>query len=186
MKLTYGKELIQLKQHDLQVREQLFKDNELLSGYHPKMQQVHIFNAKRLKQIIKQIGYPTISKVGQEASEAAWLIIQHSISDPNFMKDSYELMLQNKTDINLENLAYLYDRIQFFQGKAQRFGTQRNEDSTIYPVENPHDINQIRAQYNLPALSNEDIQRIPAIEKIPELEAKTPGYISWRKQVGWK
>lgn len=43
------------------------------------MEQLHNRNAKILNDIIEAIGYPTIDKVGKEASEAAWLVIQHSI-----------------------------------------------------------------------------------------------------------
>ena len=40
----------------------------------------------KYSEIINATGYPTIDKVGKEASEATWLIIQHSIGQPEFMK----------------------------------------------------------------------------------------------------
>jgi hypothetical protein len=45
-------------------------------------------NAQRLKEIIKGIGWPTISKVGVEASWAAWLIAQHADHNPRFQKNA--------------------------------------------------------------------------------------------------
>lgn len=95
------------------------------------MEKIHKENARHLRHIIEQIGFPTISKVGQEASEAAWLIVQHSISDPELMKSSYQLMFEDKSDINLKHLAFLFDRIQFFQGKPQKFGTQLSVSRSI-------------------------------------------------------
>jgi len=47
---------------------------------------------KILNDIIEKIGYPTVEKVGEEASEAAWLIIEHSIGQPNFMRKCAELL----------------------------------------------------------------------------------------------
>ncbi|MDF2934511.1 MAG: hypothetical protein K0R36_3842, partial [Chryseobacterium sp.] len=59
---------------------------ELGNGYHPEMEKLHKENAQYLKNIIERIGFPTISKVGQKASDVAWLII------PELMKSSYQLI----------------------------------------------------------------------------------------------
>ena len=50
-----------------------------------EMKELHNKNAKILNEIIA-IDYPTIDKVGKEANEATWLVIQHSIEQPDFMK----------------------------------------------------------------------------------------------------
>jgi hypothetical protein len=42
-------------------------------------------NQARLMSIIEEYGWPTIPKVGAEASHAAWLLIQHS-PDLKFME----------------------------------------------------------------------------------------------------
>ena len=78
--------IIAMKDEDLRVRDSLIKKGQLEGGYHPEMEKVHNNNAKQLDKIIDEIGYPTINKVGKEASEAVWLIIQHAISQPTFMK----------------------------------------------------------------------------------------------------
>ncbi|UOU97011.1 hypothetical protein MUU74_10945 [Chryseobacterium daecheongense] len=186
MNTKFSEELIRLAKNDLQVRERLLSENKLSDGYHPEMEKIHKENARHLRQIIKQIGFPTISKVGQEGSEAAWLIIQHSISDPELMKSSYELMLENQSDINLKHLAFLFDRIQLFQGKPQKFATQLNSDGSIYPVINKDKINELRNKYHLPELSQKEIDKIPPIEHIESIERQNPDYIAWRQKVGWK
>ena len=185
METQYSLELILLKNYDLQVRDRLIAENKLFDGYHPEMEQVHLENAKRLKEIISEIGFPTISKVGKEGSDAAWLIIQHSISDPKFMKSSYELMLQNKTDISIQNLALLYDRILYFQGKPQKFGTQYDAKNRIFPVENKERLNEFRKEFQLPSIYQEKIDEILPISDIESLENEDPNYIIWRKRVGW-
>ncbi|MNK03944.1 hypothetical protein D3C87_217970 [compost metagenome] len=181
-----AEKIILLKNNDLEIREKLIQDGELGNGYHPEMEKVHRENAQYLKQIIEQIGFPTISKVGEKASDAAWLIIQHSISDPELMKSAYQMMLENMTDINLKNLAYLSDRIQFFQGKPQKFGTQYNSDGSIYPVMDKKELGELRKKYNLSELSQEEIDKIPSIEQIETIENQNPDYILWRQKVGWK
>ena len=123
--------------------------------------------------------------VGKEASDAAWLIVQHSVSDPAFMLSSYKLMSESKADIELSHLAMLYDRIQFFQGKPQKFGTQMNDDSTIFPVENKAKLNMLRTEFGLPKLSDQVIDKIRPAEDISKIENENPDYVMWRNKVGW-
>ena len=87
--------LLQFAQNDLKVRERLMRNDQLIGGYHPEMEKVHRENATALRQIIKEIGFPGISKVGTEASEAACLIAQHAIAEPAFMKLFFELVTEN-------------------------------------------------------------------------------------------
>ena len=79
-------QLLQLQSNDLMLREKLMKQGVLTDGYHSEMEALHIHNANKLQEMIDQIGLPTPEKVGEEAYEAAWLIIQHAISLPAFMK----------------------------------------------------------------------------------------------------
>lgn len=182
---TLANELIQLADDDLSVREKLLADGKLSDGYHPDMEAVHKFNAKRLREIIASFGYPGISKVGEKASNAAWLIVQHAIGEPDFMQECYRLMVENKADVNPANIAYLCDRIQVFKSKPQQYGTQLVATDIIYPVENRQAVNEERSKMNLPPLSQEQINRIPDPEQIPELDLQQEGYQAWRKKVGW-
>lgn len=180
-----SKELIELAEKDLFIREKLAAEGKLFKGYHPEMGCVHKENAVQLRHIIEEIGFPTISKVGEKASGAAWLIIQHAIGEPEFMKMGYEMMIENSNDINPSNIAHLYDRIQVFQSKPQRFGTQLTAEGAIYPVEDKNTLNYGRLQVNLPLLSEDEINRIPLIEDIPEIDGKDPDGTLWRIKNGW-
>ncbi|MCU7616330.1 hypothetical protein NZ698_03910 [Chryseobacterium sp. PBS4-4] len=186
MENFYSKRLIELVERDLNTRNKILKDKEFEGKYHPEMEKVHRENAEELRKIIDEIGFPTVSKVGKEASNAAWLIIQHSISEPQFMKSCYELMLKNDFDVDRKNLAYLYDRIQYFQGLPQKFGTQLNADQTIFPVINKNKINEFRQEFNLPNLTLVQINSILSIEEIEKIESQNQDYIIWRKKIGWK
>jgi hypothetical protein len=64
-----------------------------------------------LNKIIDEIGYPTIEKVGKEASEAAWLVIQHAIGQPHFMKKCVKLLKNAANqDISKSKKSCLPDR----------------------------------------------------------------------------
>ena len=178
-------EIIGLVQDDESVREKLLQMGELRGGYHPDMEVIHLRNAKRLREIIAEIGYPTISKVGKVASNSAWLIVQHAIGEPNFMDDCYELLLENIADINLANLAYLYDRIQVFRSRPQRYGTQLTSCGNVYPVEDTSTLNILRKRMNIPPLDYIEIGKIEHVEQIPFLDQKNDSYNEWRKKVGW-
>jgi hypothetical protein len=71
--------IIDMKNADLQLRDRLVRNGQLGDGYDEEMEHLHNRHAKLLSDIIDSIGYPTIDKVGKEASEAAWMVIQHSI-----------------------------------------------------------------------------------------------------------
>jgi hypothetical protein len=176
-------ELIRLAQHDLTVREKLLKENKLAQGYNPDMEKVHRDNASRLREIIDLIGWPTISKVGIEASEAAWLIAQHSIGEPVFMKRCYALMNEVATDINPQNLAYLHDRICYFEGRPQKYGTQF-DDRGLYPVENKNEVNGLRQMLKLTPYSPDRIVEIDLSDN-PEDLHKDPAFNEWRRKTRW-
>ncbi|MDR3008853.1 MAG: hypothetical protein LBV59_13010 [Sphingobacterium sp.] len=178
-------EIIRMSQDDDSIREKLLRTGELHGGYHPEMEAIHRQNAKRLREIIAEIGYPTISKVGKVASNSAWLIVQHAIGEPDFMEDCYELLLDNIADINLANLAYLHDRIQFFRSKPQRYGTQLTRCGKIYPVEDTSALNALRKCMDLPPFNHIEIGEIEHVEQIPLLDKENSTYNDWRKKVGW-
>ncbi|WP_223599018.1 DUF6624 domain-containing protein [Chryseobacterium sp. GVT01B] len=181
----FEKELIELADKDLAVREELLSAGKLSGGYHPEMEKVHKANARRLREIIAEIGFPTPSKVGEKGSNAAWLIIQHAIGEPEFMKKCCTMMEDNSSDINPIHRAYLYDRIRFFQSKPQKYGTQLTADGKVYPVENKENLNKEREKVNLHAFSEAEINKIPEPEDIPEIDDKNVEYTVWRKKVGW-
>lgn len=79
----------------------------------------------KLKKIIKEIGWPTIPKVGKEASCAAWLIVQHADHDVKFQESCLSLMKSlPEGDVLKKQIAYLTDRIMVNKGKKQIYGTQ--------------------------------------------------------------
>jgi hypothetical protein len=127
---SIAENIIDLKNADLALREKLIQNGQLSNGYNKEMKELHNKNAKTLSDIIDTIGYPTIDKVGKEANKATWLIIQHSIGQPEFMKKSAELLERavSESKADPKDLAYLTDRIAVFESKPQLYGTQFDWD----------------------------------------------------------
>ena len=116
---------------------------------------IDIENTQRIKEIIAEIGYPNISKVGELASQKAWLLIQHADEDIEFQKSCLELMKQEKEEnINIQNIAFLEDRILISEGKPQLYGTQFFSNSNSpelkpHPITKPEKLNERRKEMNL-------------------------------------
>lgn len=188
--------IISLKNADLKLRDRLIQEGQLGETYNAEMAKMHKSNTEKLDLIIEKIDYPTIDKVGKEASEAAWLIIQHSIAQPDFMRKCAKLLEQavkgNKA--NPISLAYLKDRIATFEGTVQLYGTQFDWDKNGELSPNPFDdlskVNQRRKSLGLNTLEEqtEVIRRQSKIENQSppiDFEKRQEEMDNWRKSVGW-
>jgi len=191
-----AKKIIDLKNADLKLRDKLIQNKQLGEGYNEEMRQLHNKNAALLNEIINTIGYPTIDKVGKAANEAAWLVIQHSIEQPDFMKKCAKLLENavSEHQASARNLAYLTDRIATFEGKPQLYGTQFdwNENGELSP--NPFDdlnkVNQRRKSIGLNTLEEQTAiirqQAINENESPPtDFHKRKTEMDEWRKRVGW-
>jgi hypothetical protein len=107
---TIAHRIIELKNNDLVLRDRLAKEGRLSEGYDEEMRDLHIYHATILDEIIKEIGFPTIEKVGKEANEAAWLVIQHSIALPNFMKRCASLLKEAVEAQKADDTLCLFNR----------------------------------------------------------------------------
>ena len=109
-------------------------------------------NQKRLKQIVNEYGWLTISLVGKEASHAAWLIAQHAPC-LKFMEKCLDLMEQLPPgEVNPGNIAFLKDRVLMFNGKPQIYGTQFlgfGKDIKVYNIQDPEHVDERRASVGL-------------------------------------
>lgn len=188
--------IIELKDADLALRDRLIEKGQLGNGYHEEMEDLHNRNAKELNTIIDSIGYPTIDKVGEHASEAAWLIIQHSIGQPGFMKKCAKLLqhVVDENKANPKNLAYLTDRIATYEGKPQRYGTSfdwdENGELSPKPFDNLAKVNQRRKSVGLNTLQEQTriIRKQVEIENLTppsDIEKRKQLFDLWRKKVGW-
>ncbi len=116
-------------------------------------------DTERMKWIVKEFGWPTPEMVGEEASENAWLLVQHADADHPFQKQCLRLIepLAKKHIVKGADYAYLYDRVQTGDGKPQRFGTQCKVTEGVAfvdPVEDSAHVDAYRKAYDLPPLED--------------------------------
>jgi len=188
--------LIEMQTADLGLRDKLVQNGQLGEGYNEKMKKLHEKNAKILNNIIDTIGYPTIDKVGIKANEAAWLVIQHSISQPELMKKCAALLKSavSENKASPQNLAYLIDRIAVFEEKLQLYGTQFDwdENGNLSPnlYDNLTKVNERRKSIGLNTLEEQtELIRIRAKNENQsppkDVEKRKQEIEQWKKNVGW-
>lgn len=193
---SIAENIIELKNADLALREKLIRSGQLSNGYNEEMKELHNRNAKKLSDIIDKIGYPTIDKVGKEANEATWLIIQHSIGQPEFMNKCAKLLekaiSENKADP--KSLAYLTDRIAVFEGNLQLYGTNFDWDEYGKLSPNHFDdlikVNERRKSIGLNTLEEQtEIIRRQAVNENQsppkDYEKRKQEFEDWKRNVGW-
>lgn len=191
-----AEEIIELKNADLELRDKLIQSGKLFDGYNQEMEVLHNKNAEILNEIIEKIGYPTIEKVGEEANEAVWLVIQHSIGKPEFMKKCAALLEKAVAEkqADVKQLAYLSDRIAVFEGRAQLYGTQfdwdENDKMSPKLFDDIEKVNQRRKNIGLNSLEEQiEIIRKQILQEnqkpSADLKERNKQVEEWRRKVGW-
>jgi len=155
------KELIFLAKEDQVLLEELSKSGDLANykdEVHPELKIVFERNTKRAKEIIKEYGWPKISLVGEDGSDAMYHIVQHSVLDEAFMQSCVPLLseqVKNKEAKGFQ-LAFLQDRTLMQQNKPQIYGTQHQEDKSgkivPYQIEDPKGVDERRLSLGLEPL----------------------------------
>ena len=191
-----AEKIIELQNADLALRNKLIQSGQLSDAYNEEMKELHNRNAIILSKIIDQIGYPAIAKVGKAASEAAWLVIQHAIGQPGFMKKCVKLLeiAVSENKAHAKNLAYLTDRVALLEGKPQLYGTQfdwdKNGELSPDLFDDLIKVNQRRRSIGLNSLEEQTgvIRRQAKLEKQTppaDFEKRKAEMEQWKKALGW-
>lgn len=171
------RELLAMREEDRRVRTELADAGELGGPYVPRMEEVHIRNAARLRALISEHGWPIEDIAGKDGSEAAWFIAQHAVGKPEFQRMALSLLQAAAAAgrISAWHAAFLEDRIAMQEGRPQRFGTQWMDDpgdGLIRPwnLAEPEKVNSLRASVGLhpmrpipkpgPELSSEEQRKL--------------------------
>ena len=188
--------LLGLAREDARVREELAADGSLFQGYHPRMREVHERNAAALSEIIAAHGWPGYALAGPDGAAAAWLVAQHAIGMPDFMRRCLQLVEAAiaRGDADPKHAAYLADRIACHENRPQKYGTQFdwNEAGKMAPwtLDDPAAVDRRRRALGMKPLA-EHIAAISAeLEKTNEhaprdWHARQREVEAWRRAVGW-
>ena len=107
---------------DRVTRAELAASGDLFdTGYELRMARVHARNAQRLRRVIESVGWPGTDLVGPDGAEAAWLILQHAIAEPDLLRSASPLLETAAREGRADpaHAAMLEDRIRFFEGQPQ-------------------------------------------------------------------
>lgn len=188
------RELLSMQEKDLRVREELLAAGQLGGPYSPRMEAVHVSHARRLRELIAEHGWPAEDIAGVDGAEAAWLIVQHAIGEPDFMRRALELVrdCSEQGRIPRWHAAYLEDRIALYRGRPQRYGTQEVDDprdglGRPWTLADPEHVDELRASVGLKAL-------LPIAPPGPDLpleqrqknESIRKWWLEWLKSRGWR
>lgn len=120
---------------------------------------IDVKHTERMKEIVAEIGWPTVSKVGAEGANNAWLLLQHADHDVDFQELCLQLMVEAPAgEVDTKDIAYLTDRVCVNQGRGQLYGTQfTQEDGKHIPrtIEDEANIDVRRAKVGMGPLSEQ-------------------------------
>lgn len=155
-KIEYGsisKEIEDMYIRDQDMRRRALENNGVIETDEDEV--LDQKNTARMKEIVNQIGWPTVSKVGREVSEMAWLLVQHADHDVEFQKRCLQLMREQPEEVSISDIAYLEDRICVNEGNPQIYGTQFYGEGTNYgprPIKDPENVNERRKKLGMESL----------------------------------
>jgi len=185
-------QLLRMDARDQAVRAEVVASNgSYFPAYDARMEAVHRQNAARLRAIIKRAGWPGENLVGKDGAHAAWRIAQHSIAEPDFMRECRRLLdeASRRGDVPRWQFAMMDDRIRTFEGVPQRYGSQLRETATglaPYPLEDVTRVEQWRQEVGLPPLGTllSGLRETPP-PSAEEIAAYDAAELEWRRKVGW-
>jgi hypothetical protein len=184
-------EILALAAEDDRLRKRLEQDGSFFAEYSEELEGIHLRNSEKLASYVAEFGFPRISREGAEVCAAACKLVLRSISRPGFQRDCLVLMREglDQGEVPANYVALLEDRIRYFEGRPQLYGTNVDWDSAgrrvITPVEEGASLNQRRAFMGLPAISLKE----PVAG--PELGAVDPSrrqeeFFAWLRKTGWR
>ncbi|MFH6991755.1 DUF6624 domain-containing protein [Flavobacterium sp. FlaQc-48] len=113
-------------------------------------------NLTEARKIIERYGWPKKSEIGKDGQNNLWLIVQHADQDIELQKLALHQMekLLETHEIDLENFAFLYDRVQCNLNYKQLYGTQviwtsNGQASGFRPIIKQNRVNERRRKLGL-------------------------------------
>jgi hypothetical protein len=189
---SLAKALNDMEARDQTLRAELTAAGELDGGHHPRLEELHRAHASRLRQIIAVFGWPGISLVGEHGARAAWRIALHAAAEPAFMRQCRDLIdcASQAGDAPRWQFALIDDRIRVYEGRPQRYGTQRRYGPAglePYPLENESRVNSMRMQVGLPpfAPSLTKARGRQAAISAQEAAERAAVELEFRRNAGW-
>jgi hypothetical protein len=135
------------------------QDQEARVSLPSLMREVDAANLARLKHIVHQDGFPTAEMVGLDGVNAAWLLVLHAGSDPDFQEQVLKLTTGHvrRGEVRTDQVAMLTDDLLAGRGEPQRYGTNfemRDGELKPAPIEDEANVEKLRRDVGLMSLAN--------------------------------
>ena len=187
-------ELLAMRDEDVRVRTELDEAGQLGGPYVPRMEEVHVRNAARLRALIHQYGWPGEDIAGEDGARAAWFIAQHAVGEPEIQRRALALLQAGAAEGRVPrwHAAYLEDRVALHEGRPQRFGTQWIDEAVDgrarpWKLADPEHINELRASVGLGPLAPVPSPGPPLDEaQRRALEESQQWWEQWMAKKGWR
>lgn len=151
--------LMTLNDQKLRYKRAQNNNDALAEIINRQINQSDLNNLSEAKEIIRQYGWLKISQIGKDGQNNLWLIVQHADGDVSFQQAALAEMekLIGTKEINMENYAFLYDRVQCNLNYRQLYGTQvvwtsNGEASSFKPLLKEYLADERRGKIELPPL----------------------------------
>jgi tetratricopeptide (TPR) repeat protein len=183
--------LLALFEEDQTIRKEYIKaqkdygnQSKIVDSLGKVMMHKDSINLGKVTEILDKYGWVGVDKVGGQANQTLFLVIQHS--DLKKQQKYLPMMREAVKNNNASSsaLALLEDRVALGEGKKQIYGSQigyDNETNTEYvlPLEDPDNVDKRRATVGLGPLADyvkrwNIIWNVEEYKKqLPEIEAKS-------------
>ena len=141
-----------------EIQKEFGNDSSEMKQLARALQKVDAENIKKLEAILAQHGWPGRSMVGEKASKAAFLVLQHSELSYQKKYIEYVRAAVANGEFSGSSLAMLEDRILMHEGKKQLYGTQIFSDEEgnlkVWPIDDPKLVDTRRASVGLTPMSD--------------------------------
>jgi|tagenome__1003787_1003787.scaffolds.fasta_scaffold20721765_1 hypothetical protein len=164
MNTVLAEELLRMAEEDQRIRQARSPDGVYVTllSIEESMEhgRVDVGNTDRLREIIREHGWPGSSLVGQEAADAAWLLAQHADRQLDFQREVLPLLKRAAAagEAKPAHVAYLTDRISMAEGRHQWYGTQigdiRNGTPIPWPIADADSVDERRHEVGLEPLAD--------------------------------
>lgn len=151
--------LMTLRDQQLRYKRAQTNNDSLMAIIDEQISQSDLSNLNRARAIIQQYGWIKISQIGKDGQNNLWLIIQHADQDVMFQQTALLAMekLKGTKELNMENYAFLYDRVQCNLNYKQLYGTQvvwtmNGKASRFRPIKEENKVNERRKKIGLQPL----------------------------------
>lgn len=141
------------------LEQQFGCDSQEVMLHWDRVKEIDCSNALEVTSILDQYGWLGPGSIGELASSAIFLVIQHA---DLVTQEKYLPMLKEAVSNNIVPkvyLAYLEDRISVRTNGFQLYGTQSflsSEGYTLFPIINPQDLQKRREEMGLDFLKISD------------------------------